>query len=411
MSNLFFSELKRFKLADDEEALRDAPAYQQVRSEINRRSNPLSGGVDWETILTLCEELGKKEGFDLLLAVYYTVAAVKMQGLKGLSDGLELQAAVINHQGQESSFPAAKRIDLFNWMVGRIGSEVRALKPGRLQLRELYRCERACTALYELLAEVQPDNVPDLEAIGFQIFEHIDALEHPVIPEQKIVTVYAVNKLALCLTLVLGIALGIAALFSWNHIPKLDDSILVTSRIPKILTQQDGQELIDRFGSKKLEERRDDLAKLYADSVNTIINRPVGQELLQTIERSESLRHLYPEDLKIIMHTLEVKSWQQTLEEDLNSQLVRFQTARTRAANIKRLVRRGDLKGARVLSRELEQYAVSLSPLYGRTLYVEELLKNGDYSGAENELSKLTRSLNALMLKAGQLERVLAEKL
>lgn len=411
MSNLFFSELKKFKLADDEELLRDTSGYQQVRSEINRRTNPLAGGIDWEKVLTFCEKLGQKEGFDLLLAVYYTVAAVKMQGLKGLSDGLEIQAAVINHQGQNSSFPAAKRIDLFNWMIGHIGSEIRALKPGITQLRELYRCERACTALYELLTDIQPDNVPDLEAVAFHIFEHIDALEHPVAPEQKIVKLTTVNKSALVAALILGIVLGSSVLFSWNHIPRLIDSVLVTSKTPKILTEQDGRNLIDQFGSNELTEKRSELIKLYVDAVNSVIERPVGQGLLQTIERSESLRYLYPEDLKIIMHRLEVKSWQQTLEEDLQAQLARFQTARTRAANIKRLVKRGDLNGARNLSRELESYAVSLSPLYGRTLYLEELLKNGDYSGAESELCKLSRSLNALLLKTGQLERELAENL
>lgn len=411
MSSLFFSELKKFKLADDEERLRDTSAYQRVRGEINRRVNPLTGGIDWSTVFTLCEEIGTRDGFDLLLAVYYTVAAVKIHGLRGLSNGLEIQAAVLTYQGLNSTFPAAKRIDLFNWMIGQIGSEIRAVKPGITQLRELYRCERACTALYDLLKEIQPDNVPDLEAVAFHIFEHIDRLEYPIVPEPQIIKVFAINKFALVSALVFGVGIGVLSLHFWLSMPRLMESVVVTQQVPKILTKGEGAKLIQEFGSDKIAEKRDELANLYSGATRNIMERPVGEEVLETLKRSESLRYLFPEDVDVIVQSLEVASWQQVLEEDLQVQMARFRAARTRAANLARMIKRGELNKARILSKEFEKYAVSLSPLYGRTLYVEELLKETDYSGAESELKKLSRSMNGLSLKIARLERQLANAL
>ena len=411
MSCLFFSELNKFRLADDEEKLRDTVEYQQVRGEINRRVNPLTGGIDWSTVYTLCEAIGKKDGFDLLLAVYYTVAAVKIHGLRGLSTGLELQAAVLTHQGLNSHFPAAKRIDLFNWMIGQIGSEIRAVKPGITQLRELYRCERACTALYDLLRKVQPDNVPDLEAVAFHIFEHIDRLENPVLPEPEVIKVSSTNKFALIVVLLLGIGTGIGSFQFWQSMPRLMTSVVMTHQQPKILTEQEGAKLIEEFGSEKIDAKRSELSSLYSDATRTVMERPVGEDVLEALERSESLRYLFPDDVDVIVQSLEVASWQQVLEDDLQAQIARFRVARTRAANLARTIKRGELNKARRLSKELEKYAISLSPLYGRMLYVEDLLKNSDYSGAEGELRKLSRSMNALSLKIARLERQLANAL
>lgn len=398
-------------MADDEEKLRDTVEYQQVRGEINRRVNPLTGGIDWSAVYTLCETIGKKNGFDLLLAVYYTVSGVKIHGLRGLSTGLEIQAAVLTHQGLNSDFPAAKRIDLFNWMIGQIGSEIRAVKPGITQLRELYRCERACTALYDLLKKIQPNNVPDLEAVAFNIFEHIDRLEHPVLPEPQVVKIATTNKFALLAVLLFGIGAGVASFQFWQTMPRLMTSVVMTQQQPKILTKQEGTKLIEEFGAEKIDEKRSELTSLYSGATRIIMERPVGEEVLETLERSESLRFLFPDDVDVIVQSLEVASWQQILEDDLQSQIARFRVARTRAANLARTIKRGELNKARRLSKELEKYAISLSPLYGRMLYVEDLLKEHDYSGAEGELKKLSRSINALSLKVARLERQLANAL
>ena len=408
---MFFSELKKYKLAEDENALRDVPEYQQIRSEINRRVSPLIGGTDWETVFKLCASIGQRDGFDLLLAVYYTVAAVKIQGLRGLPDGLELQAAVIKHQGKDSLFPAAKRVDLFNWMIGHIASEIRALKPGITQLRELYRCERACNSLYELLNEIQPENVPDLEAIAFHIFEHIDRLEQSSVPQEKIVKVPVVNKFALACVLLLGLCLGGGGYYGWTTMPRLMTSVLETVQQPRILTQEDGQKLIKEYGTEKLSEVRETLSAIYLGAMKEAFDKPVGEKLFNAVEVGTSLQFLYPEDIDITVHNMEVKVWKQVLEDEFIAQKIRFQTARTSAANLRRFVKRGDLNSARRLSENIEKYALSLSPLYGRTLYIEEKLQNKDYSGAESELRKLSTSINALLFKVASIEHQLDNKL
>ncbi|WP_027362152.1 type VI secretion system ImpA family N-terminal domain-containing protein [Halodesulfovibrio aestuarii] len=407
---MFFSELKKYKLAEDENALRDVPEYQQIRSEINRRVSPLIGGTDWEIVFKLCSLIGQRDGFDLLLAVYYTVAAVKIQGLRGLPDGLELQAAVIKHQGKDSLFPAAKRVDLFNWMIGHIASEIRALKPGITQLRELYRCERACNSLYELLSEIQPENVPDLEAIAFHIFEHIDRLEQPAVPQGKVVKVSVVNKFALACVFLLGLCLGGGGYYGWITMPRLMASVLETVQQPRILTQETGQKLIKEYGTEKLFEAREALSAIYLGAMKEAFNKPVGEKLFNAVEAGSSLQFLFPDDIDITVHNLEVKVWKQVLEDEFTAQKIRFQTARTNAANLKRFVKRGDLNSARILSESIETYALSLSPLYGRTLYIEEKLQHKDYSGAESELRKLSTSINALLFKVASIEHQLDNK-
>jgi type VI secretion system protein VasL len=409
--DMFFSELRKYRLAEDENTLRDVSEYQQVRSEINRRVSPLTGGTDWENVFKLCATIGQRDGFDLLLAVYYTVAAVKIQGLKGMSDGLELQAAVIQHQGADSLFPAVKRVDLFNWMIGHIASEIRALKPGKAQLRDLYRCERACNSLYELLNEIQPENVPDLEAIAFHIFEHIDRLEQASVPQEKIVKVSVVNKFALLCMLMLGLCLGGGGYYGWTKMPRLMTSVLKLDQQPRILTQEDGQKLYKQFGTEKLSEARKTLSAIYLGAMKEAFEEPVGGALLNAVEMGTSLQFLYPDDIDITVHNMEVKIWKQMLEDEYSAQKARFQTARTSAANLRRFVKRGDLNSARRLSERIEKYALSLSPLYGRTLYIEEKIQSKDYSGAESELRKLSASINALLFKVASIERQLDDKL
>jgi len=192
---------------------------------------------------------------------------------------------------------------------------------------------------------------------------------------------------------------------------RLLESVQETQYLPKILSDKDGTALINQFGAEKIEEQREQLTTLYASATKKIMEKPVGKDVLEALERSESLRYLFPENVDVIVQSLEIASWQQVLEDDLQMQVARFQAARTRAANLAQQIKRGNLNKARSLSKELESYAVSLSPLYGRTLYAEELLHANDYSGAEKEIKKLSRSINALLLKIARLERALSSQL
>lgn len=176
-----YADIEGLKPAGDTSRLRDSSDYQKIRSEINRRFNPLAGLTDWEKVRTLCEKVAQEEGGDLLVAIYYTVAAMKTRGLAGLANGLELQVSVLGTGHEDNDMPAARRLELYRWMLGRIGEEVRAMRPEQGQIRELYRCERSLQAIDAFLSKQNGTKVDDLDALGFTIFEHIDRLKAAVL--------------------------------------------------------------------------------------------------------------------------------------------------------------------------------------------------------------------------------------
>lgn len=87
--------------------LREDNRYQQMRSEINRRQSPFSGGTDWEKVYDLAATLAMTDGVDLLAASYFSVAAAKTRGIAGLASGLELLLTVLAHS-KEMALSARK---------------------------------------------------------------------------------------------------------------------------------------------------------------------------------------------------------------------------------------------------------------------------------------------------------------
>ncbi|MGF1873288.1 type VI secretion system ImpA family N-terminal domain-containing protein [Photobacterium indicum] len=416
MSKLYFSDMSQFRLVSDETQLRESATYQQIRSEINRRFNPLAGGVDWERVRSLCEHIGETEGVDLLVAIYYAVSAVKTQGLVGLANGLELQAAVNSQFAQSSIFPAARRAELYSWMIARVTPEIRALKPNINQLRDLYRCERACQSLHDMLLKSQPGHVPDLEAIGFIIFEHIDLLEikagsRQLATEYKVANEPTSKRRFRIMNFFIGATLAAMVMISFSQFgmeaPTPITALMIKHRVPKIVSFEEGKTLKSIFGSDTFEVDKTDLVNLYTKAVQSLIDEPIGHNFTQAFALSKSIQRLYPDDLKVSASREKLARWQQDTLQEIDKQYRRFATARTRAANIHRLSEKGDIITVRALSKDLELYAISLSPLYGRAMYVEELMKDGSLDQAQSELNTLRNSIKGLSFKSSQLEQSL----
>lgn len=416
VSKLYFSDMSQFRLVSDETQLRESATYQQIRSEINRRFNPLAGGINWERVRGLCEHIGETEGVDLLVAIYYAVSAVKTQGLAGLANGLELQAAVNSKFAQSSVLPAARRAELYTWMIGRVAPEIRALRPSINQLRDLYRCERACQSLHDMLSKSQPDHVPDLESIGFIIFEHIDQLEIEarscqLSAKENVDNVQKSNKKFRVISFFVGAALGTMAIIPFSQLgigastPTL--ALTTEQRVPKILSFDEGKALKSKFGSNTVEAYKTDLVSLYTNTAQSLVDKDIGQDFTQALALSESIQRLYPHDPNVSISREKLARWQQGTLQEIDKQYRRFAAARTRAANIHRLSQKGDIVAVRALSKDLEQYAISLSPLYGRAIYIEELMKDGSLEQAQSELNTLMNSLKGLSFKSSQLEQSL----
>lgn len=398
-----------FRLADDEDRLRDSPLYQSIREEINRRSSPLSGSTDWERVHKLCEQLASGEGTDLLIAIYYTVAALKVRGIAGLADALELQVAVLSRPGGASLAPA-RRSELYRWLQGRIGTDVRNLRPGHSQLRELFRCERALQQIDRCLALLQPEARPELEALGFAIFEQVDRLEtgrtiSAAAPSHHSVTeVRHSRRPAIALAFTAGLVIAATGLALWPRLmpSSLTDRLLPAVVVPQIISPHESKVLLAEFDRHQLESSQDTLLAQYRAYVQQLITEPA--RLSSSVEPlADSLRQLYPDDPSVAAFYTDARNWSRQLQTQLDHLTRRFTTARTLAANLNRQIEAGNLEAAQSLAEDMEDYAISLSPFIARIGYIETLISQEQWSQAKAELTTLDNQIKALVIKKAAL--------
>jgi type VI secretion system protein VasL len=85
--------------------------------------------------------------------------------------------------------------------------------------------------------------------------------------------------------------------------------------------------------------------------------------------------------------------------------VAKFSDIRTKMANISLLAKRGKWRDLQKQTKSLEAFAISLSPIYGRVDYVQELIKNGELETAEKEFDILKDRLNNLSWKIAVLEQ------
>ncbi|WP_283131932.1 type VI secretion system ImpA family N-terminal domain-containing protein [Enterovibrio norvegicus] len=406
-----YADIEGLKPAGDTSRLRDSSDYQKIRSEINRRFNPLAGLTDWEKVRTLCEKVAQEEGGDLLVAIYYTVAAMKTRGLAGLANGLELQVSVLGTGHEDNDMPAARRLELYRWMLGRIGEEVRAMRPEQGQIRELYRCERSLQAIDAFLSKQNGTKVDDLDALGFTIFEHIDRLESrsasraPAMPIEVEVKKQNVNALIFFV----GLAVGAVAIYLLLQLqgtrPNPTTQLTTALPEPKIITLEEAQQIHQEFGTEALSSHREQLLTAYTDKVSVLTASTSGDNLLEGIELANSLAYVFPEAPEVTLMNKNLQDWQEGLLAEVEELKQRFVTARTRAANLSLSAKNGNFSQVEALATGLENYAISLSPLIGRLTFVEQQIAEGNLERAKQELALLDADLKAITLEKALLER------
>lgn len=105
---------------------RNLPEFNAIREEINKISHPSQPEMNWKLVESLALTIFKSNGVDLHTATYYTLARTRMQGLAGFSEGVELLAAMINHEWDKfwpQNSPA--RTEMLDWFNTRIGNILR----------------------------------------------------------------------------------------------------------------------------------------------------------------------------------------------------------------------------------------------------------------------------------------------
>lgn len=405
MSQLFFLDGEPWLLVDDEKQLRESDLYQQIRQALNRRLNPLVGGVNWQQVYDQCIELGKSEGVDLLVANYYTVAATKLHGISGLANGLELQLAVSAKFAQSSIFSIERRRELLQWLISRIEPELKRLTPSMESLRDLYRCERACQQLDELFKTYQQALSSELESLGFMLFEKIDQAESGFkqAPEPIIQPISRWLRLR---WLVLGILLGGLMMVPWAHFgishepDPLLSSVTQTSTQPQVLTLSQGRRLRAKFSDQQLQQQQDYLQALYQQRTGQLLEQPFFTPLQQATGLATTLSRIYPNDASIqqFMQRVEQRSnqWKQQYQQQFNH----FSGVRSQFANLEQALHYRQLGRAQRIASTLSSYVQSLSPVYGRLQHIDGLLQQHHYADARAQLNTLNERINAIAWQA-----------
>lgn len=351
--------------------LREDSRYQQMRSEINRRQSPFSGGTDWQKVYDLAATLAITDGVDLLAASYFAVAAAKTRGIAGLASGSELLLTVLAHSKEMGSISPEKCAEIINWAIGKLLPEIKDMQVTEGNIREWYRCEYACQQLFELMQARQPKQMPNLDALGFQIFDKIDVAKQPL-KKQPHTVGQKQQTSDKGMSWSLGLVLLLLALTA-GHFAKPLGLFIGQMFWP------------ERFASRSV----DAVTQLPND---VVLPLSLKMDLLfgaTTIPQGEF--NVHPEQLSYLL--------------ELDKYFQRFAASRTKAANLSRELQQWQGSDAAKLSqlqrqsRDMADYASSLSPVLARTYYIDDLLKQQQIEQAEQELNLLDKQLKSLLIK------------
>ncbi|QDO84267.1 hypothetical protein FM037_14785 [Shewanella psychropiezotolerans] len=357
--------VNRFKLASNPKSLREQPLYQEMRAEINRRNNPLSGGTDWDKVCRLAQELANTSGADLLTSAYYISAASKTQGVSGLASGLELMLSIVSYSSEIEAMAAEKIAEIINWAVTKVTPELKKMAATPANVRDWYRCEYACQQLFELLKQKQPQQVPNLDVLGYVIFEKLDHIE-------------ALQRRSIAKVTHIGVDKTKTAKKSTPWMVALSGLSILTFGCAGVYA-----------GVSYQDEIRQQLPSWFTPIVEVQAPPTVAQLIdeLFNLPRQDTSLSIYPEQVNYLI--------------ELDKNFRRFSAARTKMANLSQLTRRVpvNIRQVQGAAKDVANYASSLSPILARTYFIDDLLKDEAYVRASGELSQLDTQLKALLIK------------
>jgi type VI secretion system protein VasL len=410
MSTVIYIDNEHYRLTNESETIRVLEPYLRVREELNRRQNPMAGACDWEAVRRYCEELALGPGIDFMMCGYYAIASLKTRGITGYATGMELLCSSLANQHKGDAKTAKMRKDILDWVNARAVQELKTIKPNNEFLRELYRAEQYCDRLHQIMVQ-QTDYKVDFESIGFVLFEHIDRIEtlyHNVLKksEPKELTILSFwQKRNIATTIVLfSILLGIfTGWFAWTlyYTTPFSQPQLVTilDSSPQSLS------VINKLSSQQKKQWGNRFIPLYEAALEHNINESFSTSKQQAIDNVFLLRYLYPEHTKTNELTNKFNQQQQLGLEQTELFITKFREIRTQMANIALLAKREKWSDLQKQTKSLETFALSLSPIYGRVEYVQNLIEEGDILNAQREFQILKGRLDNLSWAIAEIEQ------
>lgn len=418
MSNTVLLDQVVYHITSDSDSIRHLESYQKARDEINSRFNPLSGGTNWQEVYQACQQLAKGPGVDLLMCSYLTIAKLKIEGLAGYANGLELLMQCLSLLAKPDSKSAKMRKEVLDWVNGKAIPELKTLKPSQEQLRDLYRSERLCERIHHWMTLQQPQVEVDFEGVGFVLFEHIDQIEtryHTAIKRQekqresdnRVTRKRYFWSLAGTFFSTLAVS-GVSVWLYYNPSVLNQYQFKQSIEVP-VLTASNLDSYVEHVKPTKLAAIQSELVPMYHSSIEEKTQVSIEQPYLKAIEQLDILQKLYTGDEQVNQISQTLYQDQQSALEQADEFVARFGEIRTKMANIALLAKKKRWAQVANETKSLEDFAVSLSPIYGRVGYVENLIDQQQYQQAQQEFEELKRRLNNLSWKVAELNQKLEE--
>lgn len=411
MTNKIYIDHGIITILSDQPSLRDSERYQKIRSEINGRMRLLSGAIQWESVFSECIKLGTEVGMDFLLTSYFSVAGFKVEGVKGFASGLELMLAAYVEDKDHQALSSHHKQEIIQWMTSKVTSDLKLIKPNKEQIRDLYRCERALQALNELCECFQPESSPNFEGIAFSIFEHIDRIEtmtrvvqKPDLPTEK-TSNSGRNIWIFFFILAWALTVAIAYFYSVDRLKvyRAVESIKHTVPAPT-------SELLSKLTQESVAELSPDetiaISSALVDAMGSDLKTTIYQQYLNIAMLKEKAKELFPYNPAVEAAIEKVEVQRHGYSEGLKRDLERFYSARTQAANLVNETKHANNQES---AERLEQYILSLSPIYSRNAYIQEQIDKQNYDLAKEELLVLQERVARIVWQLSSYQSVLSD--
>ena len=414
-----FAVISDLRVAENLGDVEENAHYQAIRDEINAGLY----GPDWRKIKQHAEALGREAGFGLLAAAYYTVAAARIDGVDGLADGLEIALAAWLQPNWKAMRNRPATLNTLNWMANRVIESIKQCELSVDQLRILYRCERVCMTLNDALEK----DVIGLRTLQALLAQRIECIETSM-PPPPALSEMALSEMeipagrrrfgfwvpALLFVGIVGAVIFMVFAESGQSSPM--ERLTERTAVPKVLSAQQVDVIRQAYSEEEWRRHKDRISALYFYEVTQRLRREDAVSLEQADELLITLDRLYPHDPQVLEQQKLLQAVKQVQQQSLVDLSDRFKQSRTAMANLSRAARNltsANRKTLRIkaMAEKIENYAISLSPFLGRSLYIEQKLQQDELQRAGQELTKLDQQLNALDLKVNELKKALDRRL
>ncbi len=142
--------------------VRYEPAFEELQAEIDKLSLPSAAteGVDWEKVSDLAASILADQAKDLLVAAYFGVARIHLDGYRGLALALQVLADLLENFW-DTLFPKKKRmrgrLAAVEWWVEKSEAALEMFSQDVIAEEEKAALYTACDRLEQLLADLFPE--------------------------------------------------------------------------------------------------------------------------------------------------------------------------------------------------------------------------------------------------------------